>query len=76
MTVYELNFAQDRQAAVMEEIMREQLLREARSGQPTTSQRLAVAVGGALESAGGWLKARGNASRGYTGMNQGLSVSR
>ncbi|MBP7962967.1 MAG: hypothetical protein KA003_13370 [Caldilineaceae bacterium] len=68
MTSYELNFAQDHQAAMLRESMKEQWLREARLGQPSKGQRMVVAAGEALEAAGGWLKRRGAADRGYAGI--------
>ncbi len=76
MNTYELNFTKDRQAAILREVTENQLVREAKSGQPTVGQRMIVAAGEALESAGGWLKRRGDARRGFAEMGRGLSVSR
>ena len=76
MTLYELNYTADRQAAIMKEIANDQLVKEYRAGQPTLTQRMAVTAGEALEAAGSWLKRRGSASNGYANMNQGLATPR
>ena len=76
MTSYELNFAQDHQAAMLQASMTEQWLREARKGQPSMSQRLSVVIGEALEDAGSWLKRRGMPSHGYADMNRRITASR
>jgi hypothetical protein len=75
MTSYELNFTQDHQAAMLQESMTEQWLREARKGRPSMSRRLSVFIGEALEDAGSWLKRRGMPSRGYADMNRGITAS-
>ena len=78
MNSYEFNFIQDHQAAMLNESITAQWLREARIGQPSmgqrVGQRMAVAIGEALEAAGGWLKRRGSADLNQTGMGRGLPV--
>ncbi len=73
---YQLDYTNERQADLLKEAVNEQWLREARKGQPSMGQRLIVATGEALESAGGWLKRRGSAHSDYASMGSGLPVPR